>query len=159
MCVCVSDCPNPKTRITQFWRQNIALHFIWPCLALSGLSGLYEAEALGSAILGFEEDLLKDSQLKQAGVLTTFMNYMAEPPSGQEFAVALYCCMAADIMLRKVTPASHQQILNDVKKMNGFLTGTLKLQKKQIPANLNNVLEKFHKEREIELDCFKIGEV
>ena len=47
VCVCVSDCPNPKTRITQFWRQNIALHFIWPCLALSGLSGLYEAEGFG----------------------------------------------------------------------------------------------------------------
>lgn len=103
-------------------------------------------ENLATLILSWKDDLQQIELIKTNGCITRMQESVKVPPSCTQFGVAMYACMAVEILLRDVTADNASQILSDAKQLGSFLTNVLKLSKTLIPKHLTTAVDKMIKD-------------
>ena len=115
---------------------------------LAGLQVVQAEEALASLILSWKEDLDTVVKIKDNGCMGRLEEIAALPPSAHQFAVAAYCCMATEILLRDISnEKSSATALSDAKQLGTFMTNVLKITKASIPKHVTSAVDKFVKDK------------
>ena len=98
--------------------------------------------------MSWKDDLFKGSEcIRTSGCIDLLTTTSTTPPHAKDVGVGIYVCMAAEILLRDVTPATMTRNLADGKQlMANFLPNTLKVHKNSIPKIVTAAMEKLVKD-------------
>lgn len=117
------------------------------CLA-GGFADLQDSQAIGNQILSWKEDLLNGSEaIKNSGSIAKLQGVILQEPTALDFGVAMYVCLAAEIVLRDATSVKATTTIQDIKQLNNtFLNTKLKITKANIPRAVINAVDKVAKD-------------
>lgn len=138
---------SSKNVLERAWTQNPISRCNWSHFVAGSLKSLSLAEPTAKLILSWKEDLQTVDVIKESRSIQKLEEQTGLQPSSRQVAVAIYVCMAAEILTRELTSETVGQALTDSRSLNGnFLPNVLKITKSAIPKCVTSSMDKLMKD-------------
>ena len=124
--------------------------------ACAGLKKVQILETLALLAVSWREDLEKLSpQIKDSQAIEKLQQVTAAHPSAKDFAISIFVCMAAEVLLREIVPENTAQTASDCRQLTiAFLPNQLKIPKCAVPRKVITAVEKLMKDSTVVI-CFR----